>query len=109
MEVVPKRHLVISALLSIVIMSLVMIFSGSLGGAAAWANVLALPVAITGVIITLRRAVPGSGTHDQNDADGAARHSVGPIVHQSGYTAKGDVIQVARDYVVRSRPGSGGR
>ncbi len=54
MDVVPKRHRTISVLFLIIIVSLIMIVSGSLNGAAAWANILALPVAIVGVIATFR-------------------------------------------------------
>ncbi|WP_161952542.1 hypothetical protein [Actinoplanes sp. TFC3] len=50
----PKRHRTISVLFLIIIVSLIMIVSGSLNGAAAWANILALPVAIVGVIATFR-------------------------------------------------------
>jgi hypothetical protein len=110
MDVVPKRSWTISALFLIIIASLIMIFSGSLDGAAAWANIIALPVAIVGVILTLRGAVPASGIQNQGEPDGRiAPDSGAPVVHQTGYTAKGDVIQVARDYVVRDRPGSDGR
>jgi hypothetical protein len=53
MEVVPKRLWSASALFLISIVSPIMIFSGSLDGATAWANIIALPVAIVGVILTL--------------------------------------------------------
>jgi hypothetical protein len=100
-SVVPKRLWTTTALLLIVIVSLIMIFSGSLGGAAAWANIIALPVAIVGVILTLRgpnEAQPGLSAQDRN----APGRSVSPDSGTSGLTQIGFAqhyqINVGRDY-----------
>lgn len=110
MDVVPKRLWTASALLLIIIASLIMIFSGSLDGAAAWANIIALPVATIGTYLTLRGSAPVSDSQDQNGVDSRGASDGGvPVVNQNAYTSNGDVIQVARDYIVRGWPGSDGR
>jgi hypothetical protein len=110
MDVVPKRLWTASVLLLIIIASLIMIFSGSLDGAAAWANIIALPVATIGMYLTLRGSRPVSDSQDQHGVGGGGASAGGvPVVNQNGYASNGDVIQVARDYVVRGRPGSDGR
>jgi hypothetical protein len=109
MDVVPKRLWTASALILLAVTSLIMAFSGSLDGAAAWANILALPVAIIGVYLTLRGPAPVAGKRDEDGADGRIASAGGsPAVTQTGYTTSGDVIQVAGDYV-RDRRGSDGR
>ncbi|WP_213457407.1 hypothetical protein, partial [Rhizomonospora bruguierae] len=60
MDVMPKRLWTAPALVLIIIASLIMIFSGSLDGAAAWANIIALPVATIGTYLTLRGSAPVS-------------------------------------------------
>jgi hypothetical protein len=110
MDVVPKRPWIVLALVAIACVSLIMMFSGSLDGAAAWANIIALPVAIAGVYLTLRGSVPAAGSQGQeSDGGGVASNSAASVVNQHGYTSSGDVIQVARDYVVRDWRDSGGR
>src|SRR5689334_10565348 len=108
MDVVPKRLSTATVLIVIVFASLIMAFSGSLDGAAAWANIIALPVAIIGTYLTLRGSARFSDLQDQKQAERrAASGGDVPAVTQTGYTANGDVIQVARDYNVRGRPDSG--
>jgi hypothetical protein len=107
MDVVPKRPWTAIALVVIACASLIMALSGSLDGAAAWANIIALPVAIAGVYLTLRGSAFGAGS--QEHGDGVASRGAAPVVNQHGYTSNGDVIQVARDFVVRDRPDSDGR
>ncbi|WP_213454676.1 hypothetical protein [Rhizomonospora bruguierae] len=97
----PKRLWITSALLLIIAVALIMIFSGSLGGAAAWANIIALPVAIIGVILTLRGkadAQPGPSRQDHNAPGRSAPPTSGTHgVTQIGF-AQGDQINVGRDY-----------
>ncbi|MFI6132790.1 hypothetical protein [Micromonospora sp. NPDC051141] len=101
MDVVPKRHLTAGALCLLIIASLVMIFSGSLDGAAAWANIIALPVAIIGVILTIRSAsnsAPWSGAQDRDGPSSPkkpARDS--PTVNQIGIGGERQV-NVAGNY-----------
>jgi hypothetical protein len=110
MDVVPNRIWTASALILIIVVSLIMALSGSLDGAAAWANIIALPVAIIGAYLALRDSGRTSDLQDQSQADGrAASGSGAAAVSQVGYTANGDVIQVAGDYNVRGRPDSDGR
>jgi hypothetical protein len=80
MAVVPKRIRIAAALLLIIVVSLVMILSGSLDGAAAWANIIALPVAIVGLVVAGRPQ---------------DRHS--PAVHQTGVAGR-DQFNVAGDF-----------
>ncbi|MFG2061077.1 hypothetical protein ACGFIK_06615 [Micromonospora sp. NPDC048871] len=97
----PKRLWTISALFLIIIASLVMIFSGSLDGAAAWANIIALPVAITGVTLTLRglsdvRA--GSRAQDRNTLGRPMSPASGAHGNTQIGFAQRDQINVGRDY-----------
>ncbi|MBE1492391.1 hypothetical protein [Plantactinospora soyae] len=106
----PKRLWTASALVLIITSSVIMIFSGSLDGAAAWANIIALPVAAAGTYLTLRRSSRVSESRDQDGVNGrGASAGGGPAMNQNGYTSYGDVIQVGRDYIVQSQPGSDGR
>ena len=101
MDVVPKRLWTTFALVAISIVSLIMIFSGSLDGAAAWANIIALPVAILGVFLTLRGSgdeQPDRSAKDRNSSSGAPPpEPVGHGVTQIGFAGR-DQINVARDY-----------
>jgi hypothetical protein len=112
MDVVPKRRWTISLLFLIIIVSLIMIFSGSLDGAAAWANILALPVAIIGVILTLRtaggdRVMPSRNEHSPPAV--SSQHGSGrPSVNQIGF-ANRDQINVAHEYVVHGGTNHGDR
>ena len=109
MDVVPKRLWIASALILLVVALLIMAFSGGLDGAAAWANILALPVAIIGVYLTLRGPASVAGRRDDDGADGRIASPDGsPAVTQTGYTTNGDVIQVAGNYV-RGRRDSDGK
>jgi len=82
-------------------MSVVMILGESLDGAAAWANILALPVAIAGVILTLRK-LDGeqveSGAQDR-EAPGQSMSLESDVrrVAQIGFAGR-DQINVGRDY-----------
>jgi hypothetical protein len=112
MDVVPKRQRNISALFLIIIVSLIMIVSGSLNGAAAWANIIALPVAIIGVIATLcapsgERVEP---TREDGNLSAASpqRNTNQPAVNQIGF-AQRDQINVAHDYIVHGGTDRGER
>lgn len=99
MDVVPKRLWTASVLALIVVASLIMILSGSLDGAAAWANILALPVAIIGVYLALKGSSPDAGQPATGTGKGGAASGSGSrVVTQTGNTTNGDVIQVAGDY-----------
>jgi hypothetical protein len=104
-DTVPNRRWTVPTLFLIIIASVIMITSGSLSGAAAWANIFALPVAILGLIIALRGT--GSSRHTQSDPDDTSSHA-GRVVHQNGYTLKGDLFNVAGDNYVRGRRHPGG-
>lgn len=101
MDVVPKRLWTASALFAIIVVSLIMIFSGSLDGAAAWANIIALPVAIVGVVLTIRG--PSDRQSPADDQGGTASPKLveprgsSPTVSQVGigkhqYNIAGDFI-----------------
>lgn len=105
MDVVPNRRWTTPALCLIIAVSLIMIFSGNLDGAAAWANIIALPVAIIGLTFTLRGAF--SAERGQSRA-GDGPNGGAPVVNQTGYALKGDQVNVAGDYI-RGRPDSDGR
>ena len=112
MEVVPKRHLTTAGLVLIIIVSLIMIFSGSLDGAAAWANIIALPVAIIGVILTLRATggpTPSAGARDRDMSSGPAVPGGGaPVVHQVGFGGERQA-NIAGNYIERGRDDREGR
>jgi hypothetical protein len=104
MDVVPKRHLTASALFLMIAVSLIMIFSGSLDGAAAWANIIALPIAIIGVILTLRGTAGSAPSPDARERD-TSPHTVvpdgsRPAVSQFGFGGERQ-INVAGDYIER--------
>ncbi|MGN9812550.1 hypothetical protein ACTMSW_24745 [Micromonospora sp. BQ11] len=112
MDVVPKRQLTACALLLMIVVSLVMIFSGSLDGAAAWANIIALPVAIAGVILTIRSAsgsVSSSSAQDRDSLSGPAKSGrASPVVNQVGFSG-GRQANVAGDYFERGHDDREGR
>ncbi|MFE9693710.1 hypothetical protein [Micromonospora sp. NPDC005806] len=112
MDVVPKRHLTACALFLMIVVSLIMIFSGSLNGAAAWANIIALPVAIIGVILTIRSAggsVPSPGDRDRDIPSGPAKPGRdSPVVNQVGFSG-GRQANVAGNYFERGRDDREGR
>jgi hypothetical protein len=97
MDVVSKRDLATSALLLTIVVSTILIFSKTLEGAAAWANIIALPVAIVGVILTLRG--PGSARTDH-----AAQDSGTHAATQIGIAGR-DQINVGRDFNGQKRDG----
>ena len=107
MDVVPKRHLAAAALVLIMLVSIVMVISGSLDGAAAWANIIALPVAIISLALMLRNEGSLPPVQGEQDRDRATDRA--PGVTQNGYTNTGHVIQVAHDFTVNDRAGSEGR
>ncbi|MEU1749029.1 MULTISPECIES: hypothetical protein [Micromonospora] len=109
MDVVPKRHLTAGALCLLIIVSLVMIFSGSLDGAAAWANIIALPVAIIGVVLTTRSAsnsAPSSGAQDRDVPSSPTKPA--PTVNQIGFGGQRQV-NVAGNYFERGHGDREGR
>ncbi|MFE9187782.1 hypothetical protein ACFYMB_31125 [Micromonospora haikouensis] len=112
MDVVPKRQLTACALFLMIVVSLVMIFSGSLEGAAAWANIIALPVAIAGVTLTMRSAsgsASSSGAQDRDSSSGPAEPDrVGPVINQVGFSG-GRQANVAGDYFERGHEAREGR
>ena len=89
-----------------------MIVSGSLNGAAAWANILALPVAIVGVIATFRAPSferVGSTREDGNPAASLPqRNASQSAVNQSGIAQRYQ-INVAHDYIVHGGTDHGER
>lgn len=112
MDVVSKRQLTVCALMLMIVFSLVMISSGSLDGAAAWANIIALPVAITGVILTIR-STSGSpstpGAQDRGTSSGPAKSGRdSPVVNQVGFSG-GRQANVAGDYFERGHDDREGR
>lgn len=78
----PRRPLITAMLLLIIIVSLVMVISGSLNGAAAWANIIALPVAIISMILTL-----GGVSHRTPVTKSRSRNPAGKLEIQDGEAA----------------------
>ena len=103
MVVVPKRPWILYALIPIIVVSLIMALSGSLNGAAAWANIIALPVAIIGVTLAMRRpsrSRPETAARDWNEPAGqAGPGGTARVVNQFGFPQR-DNINVAGDYIV---------
>ncbi|MBO3737989.1 hypothetical protein [Actinoplanes flavus] len=111
MDVVPKRLYVASALILIIVASLVMALSGSLDGAAAWANIMALPVAIMGVILVLRGsggAGQGAKIQDPHQpGDVVQSGGTGPVVNQIGFGQ--NQYNIAGNFIAREGDEHGGR
>src|SRR5690349_1643758 len=89
MDVVPKRRTTTAALFLIIIVSLIMIISGSLEGAAAWANIIALPVAIISLVLMLRPvsgSTPATNGRGREPTSGPETPSgAAPAVQQIGF------------------------
>ncbi|MGC4808219.1 hypothetical protein [Micromonospora sp. DT233] len=106
LEGVPKRRLTAFALCLLIIVSLVMIFSGSLDGAAAWANIIALPVAMIGVALTIgsaSKSASSSGAQDRDTPSSPAKPDRdSPIVNQFGFGGERQA-NVAGNYFERGR------
>ncbi|MFG1652482.1 hypothetical protein ACGFIE_21390 [Micromonospora sp. NPDC049275] len=107
-----KRQMIACALLLMIVVSLVMIFSGSLDGAAAWANIIALPVAIVGMILTIRSAsgsASSSGAQHRDSLSGPAKSGrASSVVNQVGFSG-GRQANVAGDYFERGHDDREGR
>ncbi|MET8042449.1 hypothetical protein ABZU25_16505 [Micromonospora sp. NPDC005215] len=107
-----KRQMIACALLLMIVVSLVMIFSGSLDGAAAWANIIALPVAIVGMILTIRSgsgSASSSGAQHRDSLSGPAKSGrASPVVNQAGFSS-GRQANVAGDYFERGHDDREGR